>query len=364
MAQRHYANGNYFDALAHIDNAYRLNPTDKDILEWRGEIAIRLDDYKTAAEVLTRARDNFADEFQDWSQLGLALYECHKPAEAVEALTRAIQLNPDDKVAHANLGRALYEMSLYNDQMEARLIAQKWLSDYPQNPDARHIGASLAKNLLPDRANADYVEGLFDDFAEVFDQILGDLHYKTPQQMIQILKPHCHAKAGGLKILDLGCGTGLLGQEFMHHISHPIDQLVGVDLSYKMLQRAESRAIYSDLIHADIMDYLQLSNLSFDIIMAGDVLCYFGLLDGIIPLIKYALKPSGLFVFSAESAPAQTTSYHLHESGRYQHHDNYFDAIMLAHTMPQLDTQKLTLRFENHKPVAGTIKLWQKTILH
>ncbi len=361
LGQIYYAKGHYFEALNEFEGAYRINPEDCEILEWRGEIAIRLDDYDTAAQVLTMARDNFSEKFNDWSQLGLALYECRRATEAVSALTRAIERDTNDIIAHANLGRALYEMFLSEDKDEAITIAKKWMRQFPENPDAKHMGAAIANEALPDRANPEFIGGLFDDFAENFDYSLSQLGYQVPKKLINLLHHHINPKSEGLKILDLGCGTGALGAEFVKQFPLKIDKLIGIDLSYKMLNKAENHGIYTQLIRTDIVDYLNIENQSFDLILAGDVLCYFGLLDNIMPAIKYALKPSGLLAFSLELLPPAVGMYQLHASGRYRHQENYINALMIAHNMPQITEEKCILRYEYQQPVNGVVKLWQKT---
>ena len=74
-----------------------------------------------------------------------------------------------------------------------------------------------------------YVESLFDGYAKKFEQsLVGNLEYKTPKMLTDIVvKEH----GGGLlgSVLDLGCGTGLMGVEIKDYCSN----LEGIDLSEK-----------------------------------------------------------------------------------------------------------------------------------
>ena len=55
------------------------------------------------------------------------------------------------------------------------------------------------------------------------------------------------------KVLDLGCGTGLVGQAF----KMDKNSFIGVDISQKMLDKAALKGVYANLIKADIVDFLQ-----------------------------------------------------------------------------------------------------------
>ena len=57
---------------------------------------------------------------------------------------------------------------------------------------------------------------------------MDKLQYKIPKLIRDILiKPNCNKTLGS--VLDLGCGTGLLGPEIKNHCS----KLQGIDLSKK-----------------------------------------------------------------------------------------------------------------------------------
>jgi len=68
-----------------------------------------------------------------------------------------------------------------------------------------------------------------------------------------------------------------------------------------MLARAQRRG-YSELIHADLTDYLRDVSQAFDLIVAADTLCYFGPLEDVISLAARALKPGGALIFTLDDA--------------------------------------------------------------
>ena len=81
------------------------------------------------------------------------------------------------------------------------------------------------------------------------------------------------------KVLDLGCGTGLVGQAF----KMDKNSFIGVDISQKMLDKAALKGVYANLIKADIVDFLQTLKLKFNFIIALDTVEY---IDDFCKIIK------------------------------------------------------------------------------
>ncbi|QNB00305.1 methyltransferase domain-containing protein [Massilia sp. Se16.2.3] len=70
----------------------------------------------------------------------------------------------------------------------------------------------------------------------------------------------------------MGCGTGLCGP-----VLRPRSRtLTGVDLSERMLARAAETGLYDSLACADLQAYLDSCHGDVDLVMAADVLVYFG----------------------------------------------------------------------------------------
>ena len=57
---------------------------------------------------------------------------------------------------------------------------------------------------------------------------------------------------GTLDVLDAGCGTGWCGP----HVRPYARRLTGVDLSPAMIERAEARRVYDELVVAELTEYL------------------------------------------------------------------------------------------------------------
>ena len=78
-----------------------------------------------------------------------------------------------------------------------------------------------------------------------------------------------------LRVMDLGCGTGLAGECFASIAQY----MVGCDLSSKMIEKAEEKGCYDQLFHEEIVAALarfQEPEQLMDLVIASDVLCYIG----------------------------------------------------------------------------------------
>ena len=122
-------------------------------------------------------------------------------------------------------------------------------------------------------------------------------------------------------VLDLGCGTGLLGPEIKNHCS----KLEGIDLSNKMLALAKQKNVYDKLNQFDIVEYLSSMPLGFDYYIALDVFIYVGELTEIFRLIKSRNKKPGHLVFSTEHT--EKDGYHLLRTVRYSHSKSYIESL-------------------------------------
>ena len=97
----------------------------------------------------------------------------------------------------------------------------------------------LDQTAAPPAMPVPYVRPLFDGYAPDFDRhLVSVLQYHVPE-LLQSLVAHHAPRGTSLDILDLGCGTGLVGRQFRAMAS----TLTGVDLSPVMIQSAQNAGI-------------------------------------------------------------------------------------------------------------------------
>ncbi|MFX8620574.1 methyltransferase, partial [Acinetobacter baumannii] len=74
--------------------------------------------------------------------------------------------------------------------------------------------------------------------------------------------------------------------------------VVGVDLSPRMLAKAAERHCYSELCEEEVVAYLRGCTDQFDLVLCLDVLVYFGELDALFDSLAPRMVPGGDLVIS------------------------------------------------------------------
>ena len=212
--------------------------------------------------------------------------------------------------------------------------------------------ASMGRGETPDKAPDAYVTTLFDQHAEVFEDVLVEqLQYHVPMLVRQRLQTFAANPFG--KLLDLGCGTGLTGGA----LRDMVDDITGVDLSENMVEIAHDKDVYDTLYVAEVVDYLEDNDDGpFDLITATDVLPYLGGLEGLFFGVAENINPGGLFVFSSETLPEETLAGRTFMVGphqRFAHSLAYIEKRLAEIGFEMVEVADITVRLEEGQPIAG-----------
>lgn len=267
--------------------------------------------------------------------------------QAEACYRQAIAVRPDSAPARSGLGELLL---LSGRSTEAAEHLAAVLRKTPSDARAGHLYA-VASGNPPPVASREYVRDLFDTMAESFDAHLRDrLAYRVPEELSERLEQRAGQNLG--EVLDLGCGTGLVG-ECLAGRSVAVD---GVDLSAEMLLKARARDCYRQLYLAEIGQFLDESEQRWQTVTAADVFIYHGKLDELLVKIHRALTPGGFFGFSVEAIAGGGFDVDP-MSGRYRHSQTYLNETLQAAGL--LDTRffDTTIRNESGRPIAGWIVL-------
>lgn len=203
-----------------------------------------------------------------------------------------------------------------------------------------------------------YVEALFDDYAPRFeDSLVGRLGYRTPE-MLEVLIRNVLVARGVARFeraLDLGCGTGLMGER----LRPLVDRLEGVDLSANMLAEARRKGLYDRLEKADLVTYLRAEPAAADLIVAADVFNYVGALEEALRAASSALRPGGVVTFSIETHAGED-AVRLGTTLRFQHATAPTVAICQAAGLRTVMVEAMTIRMDRGLPVEGAIILAER----
>ena len=270
-------------------------------------------------------------------------------AEAAGAYLEALRLRPCDTGTMVNLSSVLVLLHAENADVAAAL-ARLWLSTRPGDAMAAHVAKAIAGGPVPERADNDYVRCLFDGFAAEFDQRLTALDYQAPALIAAALVGR--PSAAELMVLDAGCGTGLAASTLRPYAR----RLVGVDLSPAMLDRARVLGLYDDLVISELTDFLLNHQNTFDLIVATDVLIYFGILDRVLAAAATALRPGGGLIFTVESEfQSEVAPITLQPNGRYRHDLEMVRATLAGAGFDKVTVTRETIRHEDDQAVAALL---------
>jgi len=285
-----------------------------------------------------------------WNNLGVAQDEFNFSEKATKSYIKAIEIQPDYASAHFNLGLSLQKLRRFD---EAGKHYNKVLETKPDDEAAKFMLQSLGTSATPDAAPVEHVRRIFDRCAGTFEKILvKDLEYKTPEILFNLVQPYLAEK---MNVLDLGCGTGLGAQLYRPFAG----RLTGVDVSSKMLEKAEEKKIYNRLEIFDILQNWDFPQ-KFDLIYSSDVFVYFGNLDTIIRSASSSLVNGGILAFSVERLEDNSINYRLFPSGRYAHSPTYIQSCMKRHGLQVIEEKESDIRKQSGNPVKGLLIVAKK----
>jgi len=274
----------------------------------------RLDEARAEAERATRLA---AQDSAGWLELGLVRAAQGSQEGAAAAFERVVSVDPDKVQGHWCLAESRRALG------QAERAAQHYAHCLRLDP-ADRMGAALGlaqvgAASVPERAPDAYVRQLFDEYAGHFDTALVEgLGYCGPAQMGDVLSRVLDRREG-LAILDAGCGTGLAGP-----VLRPLAaRLDGLDISPAMIERAGRRGLYDGLEVGELIAGLSARPGCYDVVVAADVLVYFGALGPLLAAAARALRPGGLFACTLERCDDE--GYRLGAGNRYAHSAAYVE---------------------------------------
>lgn len=397
LGNAYYALGKNEDALNYYHEAYQLNSNSYNVLLNLASTHYNLGKFPEAVEFAEKAIEKRPISSDPYIVAGNALIELFRNEEATVFLKKASEIAPasawlcnsianmfqkmgdwkqclyytwkafglkqghvsaDD---HINLAYILYEAVDDGQTDLVERYLQRWENFYPNNPIVHHACCALRHEQKLEDMDLSYVKQMFDGFASSFDDILSELDYKVPTLIAEKLKNNLKTKLFKKQsILDLGCGTGLCVEAMLHYF--PNEEYYGVDVSEKMLERAERKNIYTALYADDIITFLDNNEMLFHAIIAGDVLTYAGNLKPIFRRLTSALRINGWFCFSVSKNTFDNSDYFLTPSGRFVHSLGYVRRLLKYYGFKAIAIDEAVLRREGAREIQGYVILAQKEI--
>jgi predicted TPR repeat methyltransferase len=301
--------------------------------------------------------------------------------DAIRSFQRALSFNSND--GHALVQLASLDASPLPDDV-----------DCTENASTTTAGTTSL--------DQDYIVDLFDGYSDRFeDELVSVLQYRGHEWVTNEVLEHIKRrlqKASSDRttdfdfdgtdddqaikfrctVVDLGCGTGLVGQSLRAALDDPIfdkldAELRGVDLSPRMVEITRSKEYkalrtYDRVENNDAVKYLSritaCCQSSVDYIVAADVFIYIGDLDELFEVAHQALCDNGVLIFSIEHLLARDDSrgvgLKLLRSGRFGHSQAYIETTANRHGLKLKLWKNGTLRKQRGEDVRGAVVVLEK----
>ncbi|MFO1243538.1 MAG: methyltransferase domain-containing protein [Rickettsiales bacterium] len=258
---------------------------------------------------------------QSWYLLGSCYDRLGKREKALEALTRAMTLAP-------NHPQTLFLISTIDPTL-------------------------LPANKRPQSVPKEMIIEFFEKLAPTYEEFQRENNYAGHTLLANAVKERLDSRKIDYAILDLGCGTGLVGSL----IADSTARLIGVDITKGMAdiagskRRQDERRAYSQIIQQDMRAFLlNYKAEPFDIVTAAHCFNYVGELSSIMQGVSNLLQPGGWFIFQVE--PYKQEGFGLISGkGRFGHSEEYVQQQLANYGFEILNYSMV--------PVFPNYSLWQ-----
>ena len=283
--------------------------------------------------------------------IGQQLQHLARPIDALAAYEHALALDARLGPAWTLRGHLLRQAGRLAD---ASVCLEHAIACGEDVASHRYFLGALGLGALPESAPPQFVRGLFDEYADRFeDDLVETLRYRGHEQVCGPLAA-LHA-APFACALDLGCGSGLAAPLLRPRVA----RLVGIDLSPRMIERAAATGLYDELHVAEAVAHLHTTPARHDLVVACDVFIYLGNLAPVFDGVARVLTAGGLFAFTVEEGQADA-GVDLLPTLRYAHSEAYLRGLARAHALRVTRCERAPLREGHGEPIAGLVMHLQR----
>ena len=347
-----------FEQAQHIfGEVVRLNPRFLDGLCMRGIALMRLRRHQEALDCFDRALALKPDFVEALSNRASALLELSRLDEALAGFDGALAVDSGHANSWNDRGNVLTSMKRFEDALESYDKALALRPDFPEAKDNRTNVLFVLGRMS--RCPPAYMRSLFDDYSSYYDAaMVGTLGYRGHLNLRALAERVLPRLTPPWRILDLGCGTGLVGDAFKDLARG--GRLDGIDLSPRMIEAARRRGIYDNLVLGDLETVLHEPGHSYDLILAADTMIYVGDLAPTFAGVAERLEPGGFYLFAVESMSGE--GWERLPVNRFRHSEAYLRAEAARARLEFIEIAPCLLRREKTEPVAGFAVALQKPV--
>jgi len=343
-----YETGRYTDALSSYQRALKHTSQNIDVLYNLAICQKASGFYREAVRTYQDALRIDEHDIDCLYNLAGCYTALNELENAINCYLSVLEKSPDHHSALINLA---YLYHKEDDTQKAIIFYGRLLKQCPNHQSADHMLAALKGEQRKTAPNS-YVQEVFDNYSNTYeDSMVKKLHYTVPKMLNSYVKD-----SSGINnfssCLDLGCGTGLNGEEFRSKVKI----LHGIDISPNMIAIAESKKIYDSLYTGDIVEVLgETKRHEYSLLLAADVFTYIGDLKNILSASRTVAAHDCLFYFSVEDLADSDELIKLNKSGRFSHSQRYIEQVIGETGWSMIGSKPVKLRKDKANWIKGVI---------
>jgi predicted TPR repeat methyltransferase len=329
-------------------------PAQAQLLRKGATVAQHFGDYALAAQWLERVLQLMPDDLTVRNEFARCLTYAGKPQQAAELLSEMLNQQPDNPALLLNRLRA----NILAGQAELAIADGERLVAMDAHNEVYRFYLQVARGETPPTQPEAVISELFNAYAAHYDELMLRTHrVPIPGAVAKMISQWHPLKDAD--ILDLGCGTGLLGA----FLGPNKGVMVGVDLSADMLTVANQRRVYDRFHAVNLLAALDATPADlYHVITMLDVVSYVGDLQPVVSNALKVLTPGGRLVLTFEPLSDDLGDYKLANNYLYAYAPSYVEKLMLSAGFEGVSLTEQVLRYDGQVEVRGYLAVGQKPV--
>ncbi|MBP5534319.1 MAG: methyltransferase [Alphaproteobacteria bacterium] len=317
-----YSFKDYVGALNAADAAILMNPEFPEPYLISGNVLSILGFPEQAMYAYHHAYEFMPSNYGLGSYVAELYAKNNEPEDAFKLLMQILKNYPENAALQLQMAVTL-AFFMQNGVMlkEVDEFVIRWQKEFGYNEIVGEVAPILLRhemNYTP--LTSERLKQAFDSISAIYD----DVNQDTAITFINMLENSLYSICSGrddLRVLDVGCGTGMGAQPLREYTR--FGELVGVDISSNLLEIAKSKNIYSKTILSDALADIASEMYPYDILIASETLSYFKDLKQAFEILNQKLTIGGMLFFSIKRNTLTKDDVLLYPPFLYIFSENY-----------------------------------------
>ena len=161
-----------------------------------------------------------------------------------------------------------------------------------------YLNNNKSEEVITTSHNINNLEDFYAKWSTTYDNDVLNCNYVGPHSIVELLIRKFNIY--GSKIIDIGCGTGLLSN-YLDRFKYQIE-VDGLDFSNEMLEISKTKDYYTSLIQKDVYEITGDNNQEYDFAVSIGMFTHNHVKPKAIRNILHYLTHEGVFIFTVRES--------------------------------------------------------------